>query len=354
MSQSKMQQTSEMGSEWWNDSNNHVELQEAVDQGATGATSNPVITLGTVKQLPDVWMPVLDQLIKDNPAWTEDELAWKLNDLVAARGAKVLEPVYDRTNGAQGKISLQVDPRYYRDSARMVEHALHLASLAPNAAIKCPLVPAGIEALEELTAKGISINATVSFSVPQALAAAEAVEKGWQRAEASGIDTSTLTPYITIMVGRIDDHLRNVMAQENITIDPGYLNWASIAIFKRAYTIFQERGYKAKLLSAAIRCHFHWSEFVGGRVVISMPYKWWNQFNTSSIEVAHKIDEPVPEEIIAELQLKFVDFGRAFEPDGMEVSEFESFGPTVATVRQFLGGSAELAGIVRERILELG
>ena len=354
MSQSKMQQTSELGSEWWNDSNNHVELQEAVDQGATGATSNPVITLGTVKQLPDVWMPVLDQLIKDNPAWTEDELAWKLNDLVAARGAKVLEPVYDRTNGAQGKISLQVDPRYYRDSARMVEHALHLAGLAPNAAIKCPAVPAGIEALEELTAKGISINATVSFSVPQALAAAEAVEKGWQRAEASGIDTSTLTPYITIMVGRIDDHLRNVMAQENITIDPGYLNWASIAIFKRAYTIFQERGYKAKLLSAAIRCHFHWSEFVGGRVVISMPYKWWNQFNTSSIDVAHKIDEPVPEEIIAELQLKFVDFGRAFEPDGMEVSEFESFGPTVATVRQFLGGSAELAGIVRERILELG
>ena len=156
------------------------------------------------------------------------------------------------------------------------------------------------------------------------------------------------------MVGRIDDHLRNVMAQENITIDPGYLNWASIAIFKRAYTIFQERGYKAKLLSAAIRCHFHWSEFVGGRVVISMPYKWWNQFNTSSIEVAHKIDEPVPAEIIAELQLKFVDFGRAFEPDGMEVSEFESFGPTVTTVRQFLGGSAELAGIVRERILELG
>lgn len=354
MSLSRMQQTGEMGSEWWNDSNHHLELQEAVDQGATGATSNPVITVSSVKQLPEVWMPVLDQLIKDNPAETEEELAWELNDLVAVRAAKVLEPVYDRTNGAQGKISLQVKPMYYRDAKRMVEHADHLVSLAPNVAIKCPLVPAGLEAMEELTAKGVTINATVSFSVPQALAAAEAVEKGWRRAEAAGLDTARLTPYITIMVGRIDDHLRGVMGRENIIIDPGYLNWSSIAIFKRAYTLFQERGYKAKLLSAAIRCHFHWSEFVGGRVVISMPYKWWNRFNASTIDVAHKIDEPVSEKIIGELQAKFTDFGRAYEPDGMKVSEFESFGPTVATMRQFLGGSAELAGIVRERVLELG
>jgi transaldolase len=354
MSTSKMQQTSEMGSEWWNDSNNHIELQEAVDQGATGATSNPVITLGTVKQLPDVWMPVLDQLIKDNPTGTEDDLAWELNDLVGARAAKILQPVYDRTNGTQGKISLQVNPKFFRDTKAMVSHAEHLVTLAPNVALKCPLVPAGIEAMEELTAKGISINATVSFSLPQAIAAAEAVERGWKRAEAAGVDTSTLTPYITIMVGRIDDHLRGVMAQGKITIDPGYLNWASIAIFKRAYTIFKERGYRSKLLSAAIRCHFHWSEFVGGRVVISMPYKWWNQFNASTIEVTNRIEEPVSEEIVAELREKFVDFGRAYEPDGMAVSEFESFGPTVATMRQFLGGSSDLSGIVRDRMISFG
>ena len=351
MSKTKMQITSELGTDWWNDSNDIKELQEAVEQGAVGATSNPVITKVTVDAHPDVWIPVIDKLIDQNQEKSEDEIAWDLADEVGRRAATILEPVYEKTEGQKGKLSLQVNPKYYRNAEMMVKQAEHLVSIAPNIAIKNPAVAAGFKSMEELTAKGITINATVSFTVPQAVAAAEAIERGWARAQENGVDTSTLTPYVTIMVGRIDDHLKRVMAKENITVDPRVTNWAGVAIFKKAYEIFKERGYRGKLLSAAFRCHMHWSEFVGGDVVISMPYQWWNQFNASSIDVANKMEDDVPADILAQLEDHFLDFRRAYHEDGMTVDEFAGFGASVNTLNGFLGGYDEFVDIVRQRML---
>ena len=118
--------------------------------------------------------------------------------------------------------------------------------------------------MEEATYRGISINATVSFTLPQAIAVAEAVERGLKRREAEGLDITTMGPVCTIMVGRLDDWLKVVMEKEKLSIDPGYLEWAGVAVFKKAYKLYKERGYRLRLLSAAFRNHMHWSEFIGG------------------------------------------------------------------------------------------
>lgn len=352
MNKTKMQLTSEFGTDWWNDSNDHSELQHAVDEGAVGATSNPVITKASVAAHPDVWLPVIDRLIEENTTSTEDEISWMLGDHVGKRAAKILEPIYENTNGQKGKLSLQVNPKYYRNADLMVTQADQLVSIAPNIAIKCPAVIAGIKAIEVLTAKGISINATVSFSVSQAIAAAEAVERGLLKAEKNGINTDSITPYITIMVGRIDDHLRRVITREKIMVDPGVTNWAGVAIFKKAYRIFKERGYRGKLLSAAFRCHMHWSEFIGGDVIISIPYYWWNQFNASSIKVIPRMDQEVPLEILSQLEDNFDDFRRAYAETGMTIEEFASFDSSVNTLNGFLQGYDEFVAIVRKQIVK--
>ena len=234
----------------------------------------------------------------------------------------------------------------------MFEQGKYLASLAPNIAIKCPALPAGIEAMEKLTSIGISINATVSFTVPQALEVAEAIERGLETAKNNGVDTSTVTPYVTIMVGRIDDHLKRQREAENIDIDPDLINWASIAIFKNAYTLFKDRGYRSKLLAAAFRCDLHWKEIVGGDVIISMPYDWWNQFNKSDIEVIDRMEQTVDEEIISTLRENFVDFNRAFDKDGMHPEEFLSFGATVHTMNTFLDGYDEFINLIRNHMIK--
>jgi len=91
----------------------------------------------------------------------------------------------------------------------------------------------------------------------------------------------------------------------------------------------------------------HWSEFIGGDVVISPPYKWQLRYNASDIDVIPRIDKPVEPRIVESLMRKFDDFRRAYDEDGLLPDEFDSFGPTRRTLRQFIAACHDLAAHVR-------
>ena len=109
----------------------------------------------------------------------------------------------------------------YRNAGAIVEQAVHFSELAPNMIVKIPVTRAGVEAIEEATYRGVSINATVSFTLPQAIAVAEAVERGLSRREKEKKDISRMGPVCTLMVGRLDDWLKVVAEKQNIIADPG-------------------------------------------------------------------------------------------------------------------------------------
>jgi transaldolase len=217
--------------------------------------------------------------------------------------------------------------------------------------VKIPVTRAGIPAIEEATYRGISINATVCFTLPQCIAVAEAVERGLTRRESEGKDIAAMGPVCTIMVGRLDDWLKVVAEKDNITLDPGYLEWAGVAVFKKTYQMFRDRGYRIRLLSAAFRNHMHWSEFIGGDVVISPPYAWQVRLNASGVDVRTRIDTPVDPKIVEDLSKSFVDFRRAYNDGGLSVEEFDSFAPTRRTLRQFITACHDLDGLVRDFLL---
>jgi transaldolase len=217
--------------------------------------------------------------------------------------------------------------------------------------VKIPVTRAGIPAIEEATYRGISVNATVCFTLPQCVAVAEAVERGLQRREREGKDIAQMGPVCTIMVGRLDDWLKLICDKENISLDPGYLEWAGVAVFKKTYDLFQKRGYRLRLLSAAFRNHMHWSEFIGGNVVISPPYAWQVRFNASDIEVRSRMDQPVEPRVVAELLRKFPDFRRAYEEGGLRIDEFDTYGATRRTLRQFITACHDLDGVVRDILI---
>src|SRR4051794_40417135 len=217
--------------------------------------------------------------------------------------------------------------------------------------VKVPVTSAGVQAIEELTYHGVSINATVSFTLPQCIQVAEAVERGLQRREAEGKDVSTMGSVCTIMVGRLDDWLKAVADKRDVTLNPGYLEWAGVAVFKKAYRIFRERGYRIRLLSAAFRNHMHWSEFIGGDVVISPPYAWQKRYNASDIAVFPRIDQPVAPEVVEDLLKRFADFRRAYSEDGISLRDFDTFGATQRTLRQFSAACTDLSILVRDLLL---
>ena len=334
----------------WNDSCAVGELTYAIEHGAVGATANPVIVTQVLKKEMPLWRERIGQLIVEMPRATEDEIAWKLVEEVSTKGAELLMPAFRRYNGRNGRLSMQTDPRYYRDAERIVAHAEHFHALAPNIIVKIPVTRAGIVAIEEATYRGVSINATVSFTVAQALAVGEAVERGLRRREREGLDIATMGPVCTIMIGRTDDWLKVVAARDKLSIDPTCLEWAGIAVMKRAYALYQERGYRLRLLAAAYRNTMQWTELVGADMVLTMPHEWQVRFNESGIDPVPRIDVPVEPWILAELG-QMEEFRRAYEPDGLTVEEFDSYGATRRTLRQFLGGTVELCALVRDFML---
>src|SRR5579863_6977594 len=326
----------------WNDSAAIEELTYSIEHGAVGATCNPSIAVTVLKQELPIWKDRILELAQQFPTATEDEIAWMTVEEISANAAKLLKPIFDREKGRNGRLSIQTDPRNYRNSDAMLTQAIRFSRLAPNMIVKIAATRAGIVAMEEATYRGISINATVSFTLPQAIAVAEAVERGLKRREAEHKEIATMGPVCTIMVGRLDDWLKVVTEKNNISIDPGYLEWAGVAVMKKAYRIYRERGYRTRLLSAAFRNHMHWSEFIGGDLVISPPYSWQVRFNASDVEVRSRIDQPVREEIASQLSKKFADFRRANTEQGLSIEEFDSFGPTRRTLRQFITACHDL------------
>ena len=335
----------------WNDSADIDELKYSIDNGAVGATCNPVIAVGILKKHIAEWRPRIQSLLTELPTATEDQVGWKLVEEMSVAAAKLLEPAFAAHGGRDGRLSIQTDPRLYRDAAAIVENAMAFSRLAPNMVVKIPATRAGIAAIEEVTARGVSINATVSFTLPQCVAVAEAVERGLSRREAEGKETEAMGPVCTIMVGRLDDWLKVLLEKREISIDPGYLEWAGVAVFKKTYLLFQERGYRIRLLSAAFRNHMHWSELIGADAVISPPYVWQKRFNASDIQVRRRIDHPVDPKLVHALLEHFPDFQRAYTEGGLKVEEFDSFPPTVRTLRQFIAACADLDGLVRDAML---
>ena len=331
----------------WNDSAAPDELLYSLSHGGVGATCNPVIVLDVMKKDLAHWRGRIEHLTREMPTATEGQIAWRIVDEMSIKGAALLEEIFEKHKGRNGRLSVQTDPRFYRDSEAIVRQAEWFAGLARNIIVKIPVTAAGVTAIEEATYRGISINATVCFSLPQCVAVAEAVERGLKRREAEGKEIASMGPVCTIMEGRIDDWLKVVTDQRKLTIDRTALEWAGVAIFKKTYQLFQERRYRARLLAAAFRNTLQWSEIIGGDIVISPPYKWQVKFNESDVPVENRIGRPVDAAIMTEL-MKFEDFRNAYEEDGLPVADFDDFPPTRRTLRQFVEACHELEGQVRE------
>jgi len=333
---------------YWSDSCSIHELTYAIERGAVGATTNPVIVKGVLDKELDSYRDYIAQLVKENPTSSEDEIAWIVIEKMAIDGAKLLEPLFDPKAGT-GRISIQTNTKYFNNAEKLVEQAVYFNTLAPNMQVKAPATSAGIKAFEEMTYRGVSINATVSFTATQAIAVGEAVERGLKRREAEGLDNSEINPVCTIMVGRLDDWLREVADKKNICVDPNALHYAGIACVKKAYKVYKERGYKTKMLSAAYRTPLQWLEFIGGDMIMTIPYKNQVPFNGSDFEIKARMDDEVDAYYIKELR-KIPDFIKAY--DEMSIPEFDIYGPVNKTLDQFAGGYDDLVKIIRKFMIK--
>ena len=332
--------------QFWVDSCAKADLAYGISLGAVGATTNPTIVSQVLqKELPE-WEDTIRALFAETPTGTEDDVAWKLIEKMGLRGSEMLRPAYEASGGQCGKISMQTNIKNYHNWEKMADQAAYFNSLAPNIQVKMPISAAGLKAFEEATYRGVSVNATVSFSLSQALELAEAVERGLKRREAEGLDTAHITPVCTIMLGRIDDWLKKAVARDSLAVKPEALEWGGVAVFKKAYKIFRQRGYRTRLLTAAYRNLYHWSALIGGDVSMTITSKYLKIFDNSDVEIRAAMDDPVPACWMEEL-LKLKEFHRAYDEDGMTPAEYEHYGAFITCLEGFFKGYDDLLKLIR-------
>ena len=337
--------------DYWNDSCSAAELEYAIQRGAVGATTNPVIVTSVLRNEMDLWKGHILGIIRDNPDFTEDDAAWRLIEDMAVKGAGLLKPVFDREKGLKGRISIQTNAKFYRNAQAMIDQAVRFDALAPNMQVKMPVTAAGVRALEECTCRGVNVNATVCFTVPQAIAVAEAVERGLKRREKNGEETGSMRPVCTIMLGRVDDWLKVRANNRNILVDPAYLELAGVAVMKNALDIYRKRGYRTRLLGAAYRNRLHVSELIGGGLIHTIPHIWQVRYNASDMPIENTAEREMDPAMIAVMKRNFPDFVKAYDPEGMTPDEFEFYGAARRTLRGFIAGYDSLVNIVRDLMI---
>ena len=324
-----LQWLSQTDSIYWHDSAIYAEQQEAFANGAVGMTTNPFLIQATLNSDRSFWEERLAVLPKDSVG---DEKVESLVRTVTGFYATQVTPIFQLGLEGKGYVCAQTNPYKTGDAAYMIAQAKRLATIAPNIVIKVPATNAGIKAYEECVACGLNMAATVSFTVPQVLAVGEAAKRGKERAKAAGIK-----PGLTIavmMVGRLDDYLRDVAQDSCANVSEEDIVQAGIACMKKAYAIFRERGYDTYLMPAGCRGANQVIELAGAKMIFSIAPKIVKMIPTDT-PCEERIQVPVAQDVIDRL-MTMPEFRKAYEVDGMTREEFITFGSANRTTDQFI------------------
>ncbi len=315
---------------WWHDSAEDAELDRGLKRGAVGVTTNPFLSNLAVSKNRSLWQSEIQSICR--LGFSAELKAEALMRLVVTNAARKFLPCFEQSGGESGWVCAQVNPARAGDRDCMYAMARRFHQWAPNIAVKLPATLAGLDVLEECTAEGIAATATVSFTVPQALAIAERHRRGIARARRNNVAPGKC--FAVIMIGRLDDYLREVAQDNHAPVSESDIQQAGLAVTKRAYAIYRERGYEAKLLVAALRGAYHLTELAGAALLMSIAPAYQELFVNGDYPREERIERPIANPVIDRLR-KIPDFVRAYEPDGMAPEDFISYAATQRTLAQF-------------------
>lgn len=301
------------GTKLWLDSIDPDLVRSNRALGATGATSNPVIVSDLIKT--GRFDSRIEQLLASGS--DDDTIAWQVTDELVRSAQDVFRPVFEQTGGNDGYVSFELDPLIEDVTANM-PHAERVARYIElgkkwnaghaNRMIKVPATPAGLDALEELCALGLSLNVTLIFSERQYKIARDNVWRGAQRRK----DLSTFKSVYSIFVSRVDQYTEKHVA----TLTPAAQGQVGIVNAKRIWAENQRfwKSNKTPLQQEMIFAS------TGTKNPKDPPYKYVLAFAGSDIEtnppstndavqasgvtITRQVDQLPPADVLADIDAK--------------------------------------------------
>ncbi len=330
--------------EFWINNPTREQADLAISHGATGCTNNPSYTQKMVDHPTEAEyaLKIMEETIREIE--TEEVVIAEFQRRLVKPICEKFLPIYQRSSGRQGFVSIQGDPIHEEDPDVIIREALENRKLSPNICCKIPTTTAGLQAMEYLISQDVPLNATEIFGIRQAVVMCET----YQRASQKYGKTPQL--YISHIAGIYDDYLQDVVKRGNIDISPDVLWQAGLAIARKLYQIMEDRHYPGIFVAGGARGLHHFTEMVGGKVCCTINWEGTaDQLLEQDPPVVYRLFNPVPQKVIAEIVEKLPDFKRGYLEDGLEIEEFENFGPVCLFRSSFVKSWNRVSALICER-----
>ena len=299
-----------------------------------GSTTNPRLFLEALQMNPEQTRERIARIAARQPSATEEDIYWQLYLETFAAESRLWLEHWTRSGGSQGWVCAQMPPVSSFDSEALVAQGIEMAAVSPNLMIKVVGSQQGYEAIRALAARGISINNTLSFSVPQFVRALDALKTGYRQAQANRVDLTSWRAVITYMVGRLgaEEEFIQQAQERGIELSTSDIRWAEMALYQRIQPMVETLGLPIKMLLCSLRVEksgaathcFHIEQSIGSDCVYTIPPAFFlDLFESESnrIPSGSAWGEPVPDEVMRKL-MQVPYFCEAYEPDGMPPEAF--------------------------------
>lgn len=320
-----------------------------------GVTTNPSLVSASVLSGSREWETWLRDAVRDGGLTDPEDAFSTVYEEVLRRAANRMRPQWNATGGDYGWVSGQLDPRVMFQAQRMREQGRRFAAIAPNLMVKVPGTAQGYQVVRDLVAEGISINGTLSYTVPQFAACARAVEDGLAAARAAGRDLSRWRAVFTHMVGRFGANvdLQLEAAARGIELETSDLRWAELAILKRIHSMIRRRGLPIKLLLSSLQTDdpaagwlsAHLEQSAGADIAYTCKPSFIAELIRREDEFGGfrpgAIDDEVPDDVLRKLN-RLPSFRDAYAVDGMEPAEFGQYGCFISTYAEVMQNNRAL------------
>lgn len=304
---------------------NNVSREEArigIEAGAMGCTQNPSYTWKMLTH-PEESEHAL-KLLRDTLKETSDdnEAECILQRKLVQGISDAFMPLWEKTHGRYGYVSIQGDPIHEEDPQVIIDEARKNRELNPNVMVKIPATKAGLSAMDVLIAENTPLNATEVMGMSQVLDLCEMYEN------ISAKTGKTPVMYYSLITGIFDEWLAKDTNEKGIRLNPDVLHQAGMVIAKKVYQEVHDRGYRLGFIGGGVRQLYHFTEMVGADACITM--NWRGSCETlieQDLPVVSRFFNPVQPRVLEELIEKLPEFRRAYFVDGLTVEEYEEYGP---------------------------
>lgn len=213
--------------------------EKIITHSISGVTTNPSIFQAALSH-GDSYSAQIKELAAQN-ADVDTAIRTITTDDVR-EACEVFTRVYEKTGGVNGRVSIEVDPRLAHETQETIKQAKELWSIVnkPNLLIKIPATSAGLEAITEVIAEGISVNVTLIFSLERYEQVIQAYLAGLEKARAAGKDLSTIYSVASFFVSRVDTEIDKRLEANSDSSSTDFLGKAGLANARLAYKIYQD------------------------------------------------------------------------------------------------------------------